>query len=405
MIGLSERDRMLLRSFLAASQARTGVRWDGGAGQPAVYFIDLDTPPGAEFWQSLPDSDRRDAAIVVSAAPPAGARCLARPLRSATLLAVLDQMPLTTRALAPAAVAPPASAARPLTPAPKPGEPMTLLDLLDGAAGTTARTVQSAHWPDLVLGNGNTHAMRTAELDHYAEGFAASLEVSHAGKYTGGPMDDALRVEIDTLRWLALLYAPIGEIASRLPRPKRARLRRPPEFGHLPHKLHHVRMAAVLGQRAATPQELADAGGTDQETVHRFLGACAAVGLLEEIVDAPVAPPLPAPVPARLAEPPIPRPLAAPAKASPTPAPAIVAATQAADAMVAPTVAVTATEPAIGSESAPPTADADAAEAAGTTEASAAPAAPEAVSVLERLRASREQNRARVAAAIRSISK
>ncbi|HEX3121955.1 MAG TPA: hypothetical protein VHQ21_01535, partial [Rhodanobacteraceae bacterium] len=90
MIGLSERDRTLLRSLLQATQSRTGVRWDGGAGQPAVHFIDVDGQAGAEFWQSLGEAGRRDSAIVVSAITPGEpVRWLAKPLRSASLLAAL----------------------------------------------------------------------------------------------------------------------------------------------------------------------------------------------------------------------------------------------------------------------------------------------------------------------------
>src|SRR5215469_7491736 len=87
MVGLSERDRTLLRSLLAASQARTGIRWDGGASQPPVHFIDVDGQAGAEFWQSLSANARRDAAIVISTSQPnAGTRWLPKPLRSASLL-------------------------------------------------------------------------------------------------------------------------------------------------------------------------------------------------------------------------------------------------------------------------------------------------------------------------------
>ena len=318
MIGLSERDRTLLRSFLAASQARTGIRWDGGPNAPAVHFIDVDGQAGAEFWQSLSDAERRDAAIVIGGAAPAGAsRWLQKPLRSAALRGVIEQMLLPVRVVgAPVATTSPAAAAtstRSPARAPKPGEPLGLLDVLDDAPATTARTIQSAHWPDLVLGSGNTHVMRTAALEQYSDGFAASLEVTRVAKYVGGPMDDELRMDLDTVRWLALLYAPSSEIADRLPTAKRTRLRKPPAFAHLPHKSHHVRMAASLTQHAATPQELAESSGVDEETARRFLGACAAIGLLDDVFEpvaaspafvmpAPrIAPPRPPPPVTRLA--------------------------------------------------------------------------------------------------------
>jgi len=370
MVGLSERDRTLLRSFLAASQARTGIRWDGGASQPAVHFIDIDGQAGAEFWQSLPDGERRDAAIVISGTAPAdGARWLPKPLRSASLLGVLEQMTLPAKApaapvAAPAAAAP-ATASR-ATRLRDPNEPLRLLDVLEDAAAGGARAVQSSHWPDLVLGSGNTHAMRTAPLDQYIHGFAASTDVTRVARYTGGPLDDELRIELDTLRWLALLYAPLIEIGAQLPYPKRVRLQKLPAFGQLPHKLQHVRMAAWLVQHPATPDELADMIGVDEETVQRFLGACAMLGLMEEVVEA-VPEPVPAPVP----------------ESAPV-------------AAVVPADVVAASEPAVVAE-----------EIVVMDTAEAVPAdapAGETMSVLERLRATREQNRARVAAAISSVS-
>jgi hypothetical protein len=406
MIGLSERDRTLLRSLLQATQARTGLRWDGGPQHAAVHFIDIDGHEGAAFWQSLADADRRDAAIVISAAAPvAGTHWLPKPLRSVSLLGVLEQMTLPARpatGTAASAAATDNATARTLR-GPKPGEPLGLLHVLEGADGVGARTVQSPHWPDLVIGNGNSHAMRTAPLENYAVGFAASLEVSHVGKYTGGPLDDELRIEIDTLLWLALLYAPINEIADLLPRATRARLRNLPAFGNLPHKLHHIRMAAALVQHPATLAELAELSATDEETARRFLGACGAVGLLEEIPDVPPqreAPPAPVAfaAPARVA-------FTAPARVA-IPAPARVAAAAPAEDVVEPASvsADAAPENAIDGE---PSNEAEAsADAAPDDDAKAAesPPAREGVSALERLRATREQNRARVAAAIRSIS-
>jgi hypothetical protein len=230
--------------------------------------------------------------------------------------------------------------------------------------------MQSPHWPDLVIGSGNTHVMRTASVDRYIEGFTASIAVDRVAKYTGGPLSDELRMDLDTLRWLAMLHAPLGEIMRRLPRPERARLRTLPAFGHLPHTLQHVRMAAWLTQHPASPRELADMTGADDETVLRFLGACAAIGLLQELVEtvpAPVAPPTFVAQPA--AEP----------EAEPEPvteeAPIVAVAEEVGEAESVDEVPVlTVAQPV------------------------------ETMSVLERLRASREQNRARVAAAIRGAS-
>jgi hypothetical protein len=368
MVGLSERDRTLLRSLLAATQARTGRRWDGGPGQPQVYFIDIDGQAGAEFWQSLAEDERRDSAIVLSSAPPtAVTHWLPKPLRSVSLLGVLEQMTLPVRAPAPAT---PTTAAGPAGSSPaaararKANEPLRLLDVFDEPPAATARVLQSAHWPDLVVGSGNTHVMRTAPLERYIEGFAASIAVERLAKYTGGPLADELRMDLDTLRWLAMLHAPLGEIVRRLPRPERARLRTLPAFGHLPHTLQHVRMAAWLTQHPASPRELADMTGADDEVVLRFLGACEAIGLLQEVVEtapAPVAPPA--------------------LVAQPAPEPD--------------------TEPEPLAEEVPIAAAAE--EVAVSESVEEVPVLPlaqpvETMSVLERLRASREQNRTRVAA-------
>jgi hypothetical protein len=374
MVGLSERDRTLLRSLLAATQARTGRRWDGGPGQPQVYFIDIDGQAGAEFWQSLAEDARRDSAIVLSIAPPTAAtHWLPKPLRSVSLLGVLEQMTLPVRVSAPATLATgsgPAPGATGTARVRNANEPLALLDVFDEPPAATARVMQSPHWPDLVIGSGNTHVMRTASVDRYIEGFTASIAVDRVAKYTGGPLSDELRMDLDTLRWLAMLHAPLGEIMRRLPRPERARLRTLPAFGHLPHTLQHVRMAAWLTQHPASPRELADMTGADDETVLRFLGACAAIGLLQELVEtvpAPVAPPTFVAQPA--AEP----------EAEPEPvteeAPIVAVAEEVGEAESVDEVPVlTVAQPV------------------------------ETMSVLERLRASREQNRARVAAAIRGAS-
>jgi hypothetical protein len=364
MVGLSERDRTLLRSLLAASQARTGIRWDGGASHPPVYFIDTDGQSGAEFWQSLAEDARRDAAIVVSSAPPSEpVRWLPKPLRSTSLLSVLDEMSVPLRAPSAASPAPTTGPAR----VRKPNEPLRLLDVLDEAPGPGARVVQSSHWPDLVLGGGNAHAMRTAPIDAYVEGFAASTEVTRVAKYTGGPLDDDLRSDVDSLRWLVMLHAPIAEIEARLPNPARMRLRALPAFGHLPHTLQHVRMAAWLVQHPATPQDLADMIDTDEDSVLRFLGACAMLDLIQEVID-------------------------------PAPAAAAVSAHAVAPAVVEQPVAEAQSDPVVEEAAAPINGDEAAAEQADEPEPSGT------VSVLERLRAAREQNRARVAAAIRDIS-
>ena len=382
MVGLSERDRTLLRSLLAASQARTGIRWDGGAGQPAVHFIDIDGQPGAEFWQSLAAEERRDAAIVISAAEPAGgALWLPKPLRSASLLGVLEQMTLPVRGPAPAAAKPaPAGTATAPARTRNPNDPMRLLDVFDDPAATTARVVQSSYWPDLVLGGGNAHAMRTAPLESYVDGFTASSQVSRVAKYTGGPLDDELRIDPETLRWLVMLHAPLGELARRLPRAERVRLRTLPGFGHLPHTLQHVRMAAWLTQHTASPQELAEMTGLDSEAVQRFLGACDAIGLLQEIAAAP-----------------------APTVAAPTVAPAAVAPIMVAAPPLARVAVLTAAvEPVVEEEI-----DAAATEVPAPLDepvvAAEADVPLENMSVLERLRATRAQNRARVAAAIRDV--
>ena len=364
---LSERDRTLLRSLLAATQSRTGVRWDGGASHTLIHFIDVDNPSGADFFRSLSDSERRGAAIVLSsAAQPAAVRWLSKPLRSATLLDVLAQLPLANRsALAPT---PPSTAIGSAKPASTDGraQPMRLLDLLDGRGVAMAQAVQSPHWPDLVVGSGNRHVMRTAPLEAYIEGFAVSTEFEQLGKYAGGPLDDEQRLELAAVRWLVLLHAPWSEIATRVRKPAgRVRLASLPAFGQLPHTLQHVRMAAWLTQNPASIEELATMTQADDESVSRFLAACDALELLRDV----------------FAEPELP--MAAPAEAAPFRMPEPIATE---------TPAEIEPEPVAEPEVMP-------------DEAAAAPVpAGDGLSVLERLRATREQNRARVVAAIRNAS-
>jgi hypothetical protein len=163
-----------------------------------------------------------------------------------------------------------------------------------------------------------------------------------------------------------VLHAPLGEIKSPATAGTREAAHLPP-FGHLPHTLQHVRMAAWLTQHPA-------AAGTRRHDRRRrrdraALGACEAIGLLQEVVE-----PAPAPVtpPAFVAQP------------APEPE----------------------SEPEPIAEEAPivPAAE-EVAGAEGIEEVSVLPVAQpvETMSVLERLRASREQNRARVAA-IRAAS-
>jgi hypothetical protein len=222
-----------------------------------------------------------------------------------------------------------------------------------------------------VLGSGNRHAMRTAEMDSYIYGFAVSLEVTQVGKYVGGPLDDELRVELDTLRWLALLYAPLAEITDRLPNPPaQVRLSSLPPFGQLPHTLQHVRMAAWLMQHPTSVKELAAMNEINEDSVRRFLGACNVFGLVRDFVEAKAEP-----------------------EAVFAPEPVIEAEPEPVAIKAAEPVAIVAEEPA--NEVAAPIEDAPAAAAAPPAET---------LSVLEKLRATRELNRARVAAAIRSVS-
>ena len=365
---LSERDRTLLRSLLAATQARTGLRWDGGANQRVVHFVDVDNPAGAEFFRALSESERREATVALSsAAQPAAVRWLSKPLRSATLLDVLAQMPLANgTTAAPAPTSAPVASAKPAT-VDHPGQPMRLLDLLDGRGIAMAQAVQSPHWPDLVLGSGNRHVMRTAPIEAYIEGFAASTEFERLGKYTGGPLDDEQRLELGAVRWLVLLHAPWNEIAARVRRPAgRVRLASLPAFGQLPHSLQHVRMAAWLTQHSASIEELAEVTQADDESVSRFVAACDALELVRDVFAEPEVPITALPEPALY---------------------------------VAPEMAAIETP-------AENELEAIVEAAALPDEAAAAPAtgAGDGLSVLERLRATREQNRARVVAAIRNAS-
>ncbi len=258
MVGLSERDRTLLRSLLAATQARTGRRWDGGPGQPQVYFIDIDRQAGVEFWQSLAEDERRDSVIVLSSAPPAAVtHWLPKPLRSVSLLGVLEQMTLPVRApaLAPATAttgAGPATSARAAVRLRNANEPLALLDVFDEPSATTARVMQSSHWPDLVVGSGNTHVMRTASVDRYIE------IPRHRSRWTESRNTPAAHSPT-SCAWTSTRCAGWRCCTRRSARScvachgRSARLRAA-AFGHLPHTLQritHGRVAHAASRVAA----------------------------------------------------------------------------------------------------------------------------------------------------------
>lgn len=280
MTGLSDRDRTLLRSLLQATQARTGVHWDGGVNQPCVHFVDVDSPQGAEFLQSLGENQRASSAIVIAQNAPADdANWLPKPLRSSGLINALEKM--TSAPAIPAAPPAPiqATVVAPTSPAPV---QRRLLEFLEQANNASTQLLRSAHWPDLVIAAGGKAIMRTAPIEDYINGFSVSLDVEMMTKYTGGPLPDEQTISLNSLRWIAMLHAPLNEIAHRLPTYDYVRLTGLPDFGHWEHSLAHVRMAAWLMQHPASPRQLAEMVVADDETVQRFLGACAATGLLQE---------------------------------------------------------------------------------------------------------------------------
>ena len=289
MTGLSERDRTLLRSLLQATQARTDIHWETAANHPRILFIDVDSDEGRDAWQSLLEDDRRSAIAIAQTAPFDDANWLPKPLRSAALIDALRKIGVG-KPPAPAPKIEAAPTAAPIVAPSAPPPPQRLLELVETAANTTTQSLRSSCWPDLVLAAGGKRIMRTAPIEDYINGFAISLDVENVSKYTGGPLPDEQSVSLDLLRWMALINAPLEQIEHRLPSPAYVRLASLPDFGHLPHSLAHVRMAVLLTQRAASPQELVETFRVDEETVRRFLGACAALGLLVEAeMPAPIA--------------------------------------------------------------------------------------------------------------------
>lgn len=292
MTGLSDRDRTLLRSLLQATQARTGMHWDGNAGAPSVHFVDTDSAEGADFLTSLGDGERRSSTIVLGQNAPTDAIRMVKPLRSTALIEALAKIAVPT-----AVKVAPTPAAQPNVPTPitisTPIAPRRLLEFVEQATNATTQLLRSAHWPDLVIAAGGRSIMRTAPIEDYINGFTVSLDVEMMTKYTGGPLPDEQTISLNTLRWMALVHAPLNEIEHRLPNFSYVRLNGLPDFGHWSHSLQHVRMAAWLMQHSASPSALAEMVVADEETVRRFLGACAAVGLIEEAE----APTTPAPTP------------------------------------------------------------------------------------------------------------
>jgi hypothetical protein len=289
MTGLSERDRTLLRSLLHATQARTGIHWDGDTNHPSVHFVDIDSPQGSHFWDSLGADRSRSATIVIAQHAPHNrddANWLPKPLRSSGVIYALEKMRTHIAASAPTTPTLPAA------PASAPIIQRRLLEFLEQANNATTQLLRSAHWPDLVIAAGGKKIMRTAPIDDYVNGFSVSLDVEMMTKYTGGPLPDEQAISLNSLRWIAMLHAPMNEISHRLPTYEYVRLTGLPDFGLWEHSIAHVRMAAWLMQYSASPLQLSEMVAADDETVRRFLGACAATGLLQE-AEAPAAAPAP----------------------------------------------------------------------------------------------------------------
>lgn len=82
------------------------------------------------------------------------------------------------------------------------------------------------------------------------------------------------------LEWIYWLTGSNGELRSELKVSRPYRLRRWPDFGHLPHHRADVAMASLLKAESLTVGELAERAGVRLETACNFVNACSALGFL-----------------------------------------------------------------------------------------------------------------------------
>lgn len=97
IIGLNDRDQVMLRALLANLQTRSDLQWvpdDNSAG--TVHFVDVESPVGHRYWRGLSESEQRGRAIALAYRTPthidAQARWLGKPIRSGALQATLMEL-------------------------------------------------------------------------------------------------------------------------------------------------------------------------------------------------------------------------------------------------------------------------------------------------------------------------
>lgn len=97
IVGLNDRDQIMLKALLATIQSRIGVQWvphDRTA--LTVHFVDVESPVGHRYWRGLSDIERRDSSIALAYNTPthidAQSRWITKPVRVGALQTVLMEV-------------------------------------------------------------------------------------------------------------------------------------------------------------------------------------------------------------------------------------------------------------------------------------------------------------------------
>lgn len=102
MVGLTDRDQVMLRALLAALPETTGMTWQPqDAKARTVHFVDVDSPVGHRYWRGLDELQRRDDSIALAYTLPvqidAQSRWLTKPVRTRALQDALHQLLVQAR--------------------------------------------------------------------------------------------------------------------------------------------------------------------------------------------------------------------------------------------------------------------------------------------------------------------
>jgi hypothetical protein len=281
-VGLSDRERLLLRSLVRLVEHRLGSAWevyDEQGGEAEVVVI---APQGAGPWEDLEAGVLPAIAVACAQQAPEGARwVLHKPIRAAELIALLERLGEHLGAPPPEArQAAPAGAFRP-------GE--YLPGLLDtGAVAGNVFRFALPDGPGVLVDPVSGVFYSKASLAALAPLLRASAHTIQVSPLLGAHLQRELEVRrlqprpLESLVFAAVAAASRGRVLEGRQADAPAHLKRWPDFMHLPRRPGHLRLAAYLSRYAATVAQAARVTGVPLSEVVDFVNACAVTGLLDE---------------------------------------------------------------------------------------------------------------------------